>query len=82
MTTGENPFMVTGHRGTELVRYTAASVVAAAVVADHLRCGFHHAGPRPPLSPACSRRQEPTCSCATDCPSGASPKYAWFHDQH
>lgn len=39
MTTGEDPFVVVGQRGTERVRYTAASAVAAAAVAEYLRTG-------------------------------------------
>lgn len=39
MTTGEGPFVVVGLLGTQRVRYTAASAVAAATVAEYLRCG-------------------------------------------
>ncbi len=41
MTTSEDPFVVVGHRGTERVSYSVASTVAAAAVAEYLRCGLH-----------------------------------------
>ncbi|MGH4014681.1 MAG: hypothetical protein ACRDSL_12305 [Pseudonocardiaceae bacterium] len=37
MTTGEDPFVVVGQRGTDRVSITAASPIAAAAVADYLR---------------------------------------------